>query len=190
MSRALIASFVWFAVVATVCAQGTTNLFGIQSKTVLIGRPEVKKEIGLTRDQEKALRDLLRESGAAQISVGASIEYPLRAIDLKIEGLLDSAQKSRLHALFLQANGECALRLQEEAKRLGLDDERHRQIREIAQRADADCLERLQKSQGRINTREFESIRTAANAKIRQMLSAEQLDQWKRQLGAEFKFVK
>jgi hypothetical protein len=129
------------------------------SSAMLLGMPEVQKELGLSDKQKDQVEGLLEESRDAMQSVFGDFDFQefqelspeerdkrlaentrkMEAANLatekKVADVLDAKQVERLDQLRLQREGVGALGRPDVARQLGLSDEQQAKIREIQESA-------------------------------------------------------
>ncbi len=191
-------------------------LRGGGSSSMLLGIPEVQKELNLNDDQKKQIDALL---GAARDKVRAAIgqvnfqdlqnlsqeerekrfgemrkkfEEGSKEIDGKVAAILESKQAERLHQLLLQREGAMALSRPDVVKKLDLSEEQQTKIKKILEDA---------RSAGRpsFDPNQSNEDRQAAFRKMREqfekaqkecfaVLNDDQMLDWTNLCGKTFKF--
>ncbi|MCC6403957.1 MAG: hypothetical protein IT207_08095 [Fimbriimonadaceae bacterium] len=183
--RALLALLVAFAVQA---GFAQSLMYGVEGKIAVVLLPEVKKELKLTRDQEKAITKAMEEETNSFSSLSVNREYLTIGLDEKITPILDEKQAQRLEELWFQRNGRLILRLQVVAARFKIEQEVHAKIQAIARATDAKILEQLQMNRGRSLPKEIRALKDAASNEIAALLTPEQESAWQSANGRPFKF--
>ncbi|MEI8373608.1 MAG: hypothetical protein WCJ35_12345 [Planctomycetota bacterium] len=206
-----------FAVTAS--AQGPGGgMFGRSggSSTMLLGIPEVQKELNLSDDQKKQVDTLLgdaREKMRASFGqvnfqdlqnlsaeerekrlgeMRKKIEEAGKGIDEKVGKLLESKQVERLHQLQLQREGAMALNRPDVIKKLGLSEEQQAKVKKIQEDA-------RPKARTGFDPNQSTEDRQAAMKKMREqfekaqkeclaVLNDDQMLDWTNMCGKEFKF--
>ncbi len=124
------------------------------SSAMLLGMPEVQKELSLSDDQTKQVTALLAEAGEKMRASFAGMrnlsaeerdkrrdemrkkfEAAGKDLDEKVGKILDTKQVERLHQLQLQREGAMALSRPEVIKKLDLSDEQQAKIKKIQEDA-------------------------------------------------------
>lgn len=158
---------------------------GVSGKVTLVAQPKVKKELKITRDQDKKIQAVLADP--ATFGTSLNMVYMTEAADTMLEELLEPEQKLRLNGLWYQQNGELVLRLPAVAESFHISDEQAAAIESIAKECDDASMALFQKP-GRDTQKKVTELKAAASAKIHSLLTTEQAEAWKLALGKPFKF--
>jgi len=184
-SRAILSLLVAFAVQAGFAQY---VMYGVEGKIAVVLLPEVKKELKLTRDQEKAITKVMEDEVNSFSSLSVNREYLTVDLDEKIAPILDEQQAQRLEELWFQRNGRLILRLPVVAERFKIEPDVHAKLQAIARATDAKILDRLQKNRGRSLPKEVRALKDAASNEIAALLTPEQESAWQSANGKPFKF--
>lgn len=191
----------WWTVPALLFALGafgnalpqTLNMpIGITGKTQLISYPSIKKELKVTKDQEKQTQSMLtslQTSGAAGFGSFDAV-YIYKEIDAKLDELLTEVQRARMKELWYQANGYFMLRLPGPEAEIHLDSETAAKVIAICESHDEEVAELLAEAQRHASKLKgmMEAKRKEYQSKVEALLSVEQKDAWTSLLGKPFKF--
>jgi hypothetical protein len=166
--------------------------FASSSRTFLAMMPDVRKEIKLTKDQDKkiqeALKEMERKLQAGTLPPGFNIMDPMAGFDIDLEPILDEAQRARLDELFVQANGGFALDDKVVSAKLGLTDEQKSAIRSRKAEATGEIAEKMMQVRSPGAMKEIEKMRGAHDAALLEMLTPEQKATLETLKGKPFKF--
>jgi hypothetical protein len=104
--------------------------------------PGTRKEIKLTRDQDKKIQDALKQMQADMQAGKIAIDFmePMASMDAVLDPILDESQRARLEELYIQANGGFALTDARTAPQLGLSDEQKDALKQIKAEANKDLM--------------------------------------------------
>ncbi len=129
------------------------------SRLMLLGIPEVQKELKLDEQQQDQVKELMGESRKQMQAAFAGVDFQkirdmseeertklfaearkkteaaTKELDAKVAKLLDAGQLERLEQLQLQREGVAAFNRPEIAKKLGLSEEQQAKIRKIQEEA-------------------------------------------------------
>ena len=159
--------------------------YGVNGKIGLLAQPKVKKELKITKDQDKAVQKMLADP--ASFGTSLNMEYMTKDADAKLVDVLEPAQSARLQELWFQDNDLLVLRLPEVGAMFSLSEDVQSKVTEIAKQADADKLAIFQKPTNS-SEKKLKEIKAAAVLKIKELLTAEQQAAWTLALGKPFKF--
>ena len=176
------------------CAQAQMMMpFGLNGKVMLVETREVKKEIKLSPDQDKQIQSLLKDAEKNASSYGLpDMHYMTRALDQRLDSILNADQSARLQQLFLQANGLLTLTEKSVSDALGISDDVLNQAKSIIKTRDKDTMDAamsVQKTK-KFDQKKIDEINKSANDALVALLTAEQVEKWKSMQGAPFKFPK
>ena len=178
---------------------------------MLLGMPEVQKELNLNDDQKKDIDTLLEDSfgkmrasfqGMRDLSqeerekrmdeMRKKFEEAGKEVDEKVGKILDAKQAERLHQLQLQREGAMALSRPEVIKKLDFSEEQQAKIKKIQEDA-------RPTGRGGFDRNQSDEERQAARKKMREqfetaqkecfaVLSDDQMLDWTNMCGKTFKF--
>lgn len=168
--------------------------FGLTGKLMLLQAKEVKREIRLTKEQEKAVSNFMDQAQKDPNQFGASFDlhYPTRSLDVKATESLEPDQKARLQQLFLQINGLLALSEKDVSDLLGLPDESLSTVKSRIKAYDKESMALLMDVQKtrKLDKKKMKELRETALAELAKLLTTEQTLKWTTILGEPFKFPK
>ena len=167
---------------------------GLTGKFLMLHMEQVKKELKVTKEQDKAVAKLFETVSKDPSSMGMSMDmhYMTRSLDAMIAPLLDEAQNKRLQELFLQYNGLLAVTEKEVVTALGLSEEVQAKATAIVKKHDRDAMTTLMETRKthKVDTKHLKEIDEMAKADLTALLTAEQNEKWKTLVGAPFTFPK
>lgn len=202
------------SITVTASAQGPRGgMFGRGggSSAMLLGMPEVQKELNVTADQKKQIDTLLGDAfekmrasfqGMRDLSeeerekrrdeMRKKFEEAGKELDEKVGKILDAKQVERLHQLQLQREGFMALSRPDVIKKLGLSEDQQAQIKKIQEAA-------RPQGRGGFDPNQSDEERQAARKKMREqfekaqkdclaVLNDDQMLDWTNMCGKTFKF--
>jgi Spy/CpxP family protein refolding chaperone len=162
---------------------------GPTSKVMLIMMPEVKKEIKLTRDQDKQVQALLKEMSGGQpnMSMGTGgLSSIFAEMDAKTMAILTPEQQARTNQLWIQYDGPVVLEDKAIADALQLTDEQRTKVKHIWTDYSSQFLEKMRAGQS--GYKAIKGVRRIANEATIAILTAEQITALKAMGGKEIKF--
>jgi len=184
--------FLAFAAVLFLSAglQAQIGLTGVYARTSLASMPDVKKEIKLTKDQDKKLTEALNALQADMQSGKISFDFanPLSGIDAQLETILDDAQKVRLEELYLQANGGYALTDKKVAAWIELSDEQKALIQSRNQTASSEIMNMAMAARSNDAVKQMRKRKTELGESMLEVLNAAQKEKFEKGKGKAFKF--
>ncbi len=193
MRKLAITSALTLAVVVACHGQGK-NPYGITGKMMLLQLPEVKKEIKLTKDEDKQIQELMKQVQADPMSMAGSIDlhYMTKGIDAKAVQILQDDQKSRLEEIWYQANGLFALSEDEAAVPLGLSQEVRTKIGEISTDHDKKSMDLMMNARSNMHglQKALDANDKQAIDAITALLTPQQIEKWKTMQGKPCKLPK
>ena len=154
--------------------------------------PEAKKELKLTKDQEKKMNQAVNEMGdsanGGALPAGFDMMNPMASLDPKLDDILDETQKKRMEEMFLWVNGGYALLDAKVATALELTDE---------QKAAAKALESERKKEmmsllaaGASGYKSIKKNAEECGVKLLALLTPDQAKKFEELKGKQFKFRK
>jgi Spy/CpxP family protein refolding chaperone len=169
---------------------------GMAGGIMLLQRPDVQKELKLSEEQLKTIREKLeafREGGS-----GSGGGFPRRdpeqmrerqrQMEEVIKGVLSKEQFERYQQLNLQWEGPMAIGRPDIAQKLNLSEQQQQAVRD-AIRAQGEAMRELMQSGDREAAREKrEQMRQETGKKILGLLNETQKKQWEEMLGKPFTF--
>lgn len=185
-----IALFVLVVCTSLVFAQG--NILGINGRFMVATMPEAKKELKVTKEQDKKLQEAVKEMGAAAqggaLPPGYDMMNPMGVLDPKIEEILDETQKKRLEEMFLWVNEGYALLDKKVAAALELTDEQKSAVKDIDSERRKSVMEGM--SAGPSGYKGLKKKVEECCAKMLTVLTPEQTKKFEEMKGRPFKFRK
>ena len=173
-------------------ALGQQMPIGTTPRMMLAMSPDVKKEIKLTKDQEKkiltAMQDFAKSAQSGQFGAGFNMANPMAAMDPLLEPILNDAQKQRLEELFIQLNGGYALTDPKVAAALELADGQKEQVEAIDKEATEELTGMLSSVKSNKDLKAAKAKHKEFGEKIRALLTAEQAAKFVAMQGKAFKF--
>jgi Spy/CpxP family protein refolding chaperone len=201
------------AIAVPASAQGPRGgMYRGGSSAMLLGIPEVQKELNLSDEQKTQIDALLADARASlgQLNfqelrnlsaderekrlgeMRKKFEEAGKAFDEKAGKILDAKQVERLHQLQLQREGAMALSRPEVIQKLGLSEEQQAKIKKIQEDA-------RPTGRGGFDPNQSEEERQAARTKMREkfanaqkdclaVLNDDQMLDWTNMCGKAFKF--
>lgn len=167
---------------------------GLTGKLMLVAMPEVKKELKITKEQDKQIKDAIEKfrSDPELMKSMPDMHYTTREMDKKIVEFLDEGQRARLLELFIQENGFICLSEKEVSESLGLPKETQDKAEEIIDKLMDNVMASLMESQkkGKIDMKAIDGFKTQAQSDIKALLTPEYEEKWKAMQGKPFKFPK
>lgn len=172
-------------------------------------RSDIAKELALTSDQEKKLRDLqaeqmekmmsMRGQGGGQADeaerekMRKTMTEMMTTADKNALAVLDEKQRKRLHELWIQQQGNRAITHEPIQKELGLSDTQKAKIKSLVDKSNQANQALFQKM--RNQEIDFQEVRETSekngkvlNEELGKLLTTDQAKKLKEMGGAEFKF--
>lgn len=123
--------------------------------SLAIQRPEVRKELKPTKDQNRQLDEVAKSVTKAMQGAGKSMDISamgtaMREGDAKVWEILDDTQDARLRGLILQIKGPAALTEEDFIKEYSLTSEQVAKLEELKTKCREDYLAAAQKNQKKI----------------------------------------
>ncbi len=166
------------------------SMTGATSRLMISMMPDAKKELKVTKDQDKKIQEAVKtaqkeiEAGTRQID----LSDPMGSMDIDFEPIFTEPQRSRLEELFIQANSGYALTDPKVAAALALTDEQ----REKAATAKSDATLELIKLMGEMRTasamKAMKKRHIELGDKMLEILTADQKTKLETLKGKPFKF--
>lgn len=182
-------SFLVFTAATTVQAQMMP--IGLNGKIMLLAFNEVKKEIHLSKDQDKQIQkigeDMQKDSSQLKIP---DMHYMTRPMDDKLVGILDQAQNTRINELFWQFNGLFALTENDLCDALALSDDVRASCKILIKAYDKEVTDELMSRKGKMDKKKNAELREKTLAGLAALLTPEQSEKWIALQGKPFKFPK
>ena len=167
-------------------------MLGVQGRFGIAMMPEAKKELKLTKDQEKKMQEAVKELGASAnagaLPSGFDLMNPMSALDPKIEEILDETQKKRMEEMFLWVNGGFALLDAKAATALELTDDQ----KAAAKALDSERRKKMMSSLG-AGASGYKAIKKdteECGVKLLALLTPDQAKKLEELKGKQFKFRK
>ncbi len=165
--------------------------------------PEVQREIGLSKQQRKAITDAMagmsRQSQMDPMSAmsgggtGDMVSNMNEKLDAEALSTLDEGQKKRLEELWSQYEGPSIWSLKPIADKLSLTDDQRSKAADIIAKANDALMAKLQHAprgmgSGRGFNRDLEKMAKQKNDDLVALLTPDQSKVWSDMLGKPFKF--
>ena len=154
--------------------------------------PESKKELKLTKEQEKKMQEAVNELGNAAnggaLPSGFDLMNPMASLDPKLEGILDDTQKKRLEEMFLWVNGGFSLLDARVAAVLELTDEQKDAAKILESERKKEMLDQMRAGPSGYKAMKQKAEETGA--KLLALLMPEQAKKYEAMKGKPFKFRK
>jgi len=167
-------------------------MLGVQGRFGIAMMPEAKKELKLTKDQEKKMQEAVKELGASanggSLPSGFDLMNPMSALDPKIEEILDETQKKRMEEMFLWVNGGFALLDAKVAIALELTDEQKAAAKELDSVRRKAMMEQMRA--GMSGYKAMKKDAEECGVKLLALLTPEQAKKFEELKGKQFKFRK
>lgn len=129
----------------------------IFAPSMLVARPEVKKDLKLSKDQSKRLDEVAKRLQKAQKELTrdatgySSRIAELKACDAAVLEILDDAQDQRLRELGYQARGPGSVLQPEVVKALELTDDQVAACKAARSEAQATAIQEMRNARGSVN---------------------------------------
>jgi Spy/CpxP family protein refolding chaperone len=191
MSRLAICT-ISLLLLASLCAAQRMPV-GMTGRFMLVMMPDAKKELKITKEQDKQIQQVMKEANDAarsgQMPAGFDFMNPMGHLDPKLASILTPEQAARLEELFVQANGGFSLLDSKVSTALGLSDEVNGQIKELNSEAAAEQMRTLQGGmRSKADADKLKKVRADYGAKMLALLSPEQAKKFETMKGKPFKF--
>lgn len=176
----IVASMVW----AQRSPTGTT------SRTMLTMMPDVKKELRVTKDQDKKIMAAMKEmeQKAMNGQVQIDLSDPMASFDIDMGPILDDAQKVRLEGLYAQYNGGFALADPKFVAALAINEETLAKIKEIKSTAARELPQMLMNARSASAAKEADKKREEFSLQMLAFLTDEQKAKFESMKGKAFRF--
>ena len=165
---------------------------GVDGRFMIATSPDVRKELKITKEQDKKLQEAVKEMGASAqggaLPPGFDMMNPMGMLDPKLEEILDETQKHRLEELFVQSNGGYALLDKKVAAALELTDEQKSAVKEIDSERRKAVMDGM--SAGASGYKGLKKKVEECGAKMLAVLTPEQTKKLEEMKGKPFKFRK
>ncbi len=178
--------------VLSATAFGQMMPLGNTARLVLVMQPDVKKELKISKDQDKQiqgiLKDLQRDGAAGLMSGQFNMMNPMAGMDPKLEPILNDGQNLRLQGLYIQANGGFALTDPKVAAAVALTDDQKLQVETIDAEATKVSQDMMMKARSNAALKALKEKRKEFGERIRAVLTPEQMVVFVALQGKPFKF--
>lgn len=183
-SLALVALLAVSIAIAQRSPTGNTN------RTLLAMMPDVKKELKVTKDQDKkiqaAMKDLQEKAQSGQIAI--DFTDPMSSFDIDFGPILDDAQKLRLEELYAQYNGGFALADSKVSRALAINEETLAAIKAIKATAARELPQMLMQARSAGAAKEADKKREEFSQQMLALLTHEQKAKFETMKGKAFRF--
>ena len=171
-------------------AIGQPTSIGLTGKTMLLAANEVKKELKLTKDQEKQIQGMMNDAQKNPAKYASmDMTYMTRGMDKEVVTFLTVEQNARLNELFWQFNGLFALSEPELCTALSLSEEVRAQAQTLVRAYNKATTDEFISSKGRPDKKKLETLKSEAVKSLEGLLTPSDLDKWKEVQGKPFKFT-
>ena len=166
------------------------SMIGATSRLMLTMSPDVKKELKVTKDQDKKIQEAMKvmqaelQSGSRQID----LSDPMGSMDLDLTPILDPAQRTRLEELYLQANSGYALADPKVAAALALTDEQKEKAATAKSEATTELMKLMGEMRSNSAVKALKKRQLELGDKMLEILTAEQKTKLETLKGKPFKF--
>ncbi|MCE9559027.1 MAG: hypothetical protein K8R88_08760 [Armatimonadetes bacterium] len=164
---------------------------GLTGAMMLLAMPEVKKEVRLTKAQEKQIQEITKELEKNPGQFGMfDMHYLTRPIDLKVVSILEPPQSARIRELFWQFNGLLALSETDLCEALGLSDSVKSSAKALIKTHDKVVMDEMMARKGKFDKKALKALGEKTALALEALLTPEQVETWKTLQGKPFKFPK
>lgn len=188
MLRAVLSSL--FLLPALLLAQATS--YTSSTRFMMLMQPDVRKEIKLTKEQDQAIQDFLKNaqsnSGSMAGMMNLNMVNPAGALPESLASKFEEGQRQRLEELFLQYNSGLALMDPEVAKSLELTEEQSAGVQEIGSEAGKEVQQLMMNMRSQSAANKLKETRRAYAEKLLGLLTTEQRAKLVEMSGKPFKF--
>lgn len=166
------------------------NPMGITARSMLLVTPDVKKEIRVTKEQDKKLQEAIKQMTQDMQAGKVAMDFtnPLAPMDSKLPEIFDEQQLKRLEELFLQVNLGLALTDAKVATALALSDEQKASTKEMYSQATRTIAETMQTGGMTSRYKNAQKKRDEYAEKMLTILKPEQKEKFEMMKGKAFKF--
>ncbi len=168
------------------------NVGFTKPKIFILMLPEVKKELKLTKQQDKAVQASLKskqgDMGSMPMS-GFGGQGMMGAMDTDLPTILTPEQLSRLNELWIQHEGAVVLEAEEIAKALKLTEDQHGKVENLVEQFRDEQMAMMMgglRSQGDMD--KLKTLQAETEKKILAVLTEAQLKMFGEMQGKAFKF--
>jgi hypothetical protein len=163
---------------------------GTTSRTMLAMMPDVKKELKVTKGQDKqiiaAMKEMEQRAQNGQLSLDLS--DPMASFDVDMGPILDDAQEQRLEGLYAQYNGGFALADAKFVSALAINEETLAKVKAIKSTAARELPQMLMNARSASAAKEADKKREEFSIQMLALLSDEQKAKFEAMKGKPFKF--
>ncbi|MEX2244337.1 MAG: hypothetical protein WD716_10895 [Fimbriimonadaceae bacterium] len=182
-------AFALLILAAAVCP-AQRSMTGATSRLMLVMSPDVKKEIKVTKAQDKQIQEAMKvlqqemQAGTRPID----LSDPMGSMDVDLTPILDDAQRARLEELYLQANTGYALSDPKVAAALELTDDQKQKVKTSKTEAAKQLLTLLSEARSASAMKAAKKKQEELGVAMLDVLTAEQRAKFEALKGKEFKF--
>lgn len=175
-------------VASTVWAQRSPT--GTTSRTMLAMMPDVRKELKVTKDQDKKIQAAMKEvqEKAMNGQVQIDLSDPMGSFDIDMGPILDDTQKVRLEELYAQYNGGFALADPKFVTALAINEETLAKIKAVKSTAARELPQMLMNARSASAAKEADKKREEFSLQMLALLTDEQKAKFETMKGKAFKF--
>jgi hypothetical protein len=188
MLRAVLFSVFLLPVLLLAQATGYTS----STRFMMLMQPDVRKEIKLSKDQDKAIQEFLKNAQSNPSSMAGVMNMnmvnPAGALPEPVSSKFEASQLQRLEELFLQFNSGLALMDPAVAKALELTEEQSAKVNEIGYEAGAEVQKLMMNMRSQSAANKLKETRKAYAEKLLEILTAGQKAKFVEMSGKPFKF--
>lgn len=165
---------------------------GITARMSLLMYPDVKKELKISKDQDKQLQAMLSEfaknAQSGQFTGGLDMSNLMGGLDPKIEAILDEGQNKRLHELFVQVNGGFALTDAKTTAALELSDDQKARAKTLGAEIDSQLMDLMASARSPNAFKGVQTKRGELAKSIEAVLDGDQAVKFALMAGKPYKF--
>lgn len=163
---------------------------GVTGRAMILMAPDVKKEIRITKDQDKQIQKAIKDLSDAAKGGGLSFDLtnPMAALDPALDSILNDDQKKRLDELFVQSNGGFALLDKKVAAPLQLTEEQLTKLTALSGQANSEAMNAFQHARSAGSFKAIQKKHDEFGLQMKGVLTPEQAAKFETMQGKPFKF--
>ncbi len=193
--RSALACFV-LTLVAIQAAVAQMPFLGPSTKVSVLMQPEVKKDLKITKDQDKQINQLIGDMAKQSQGMPPSMDMSAMSnamssfneMDTKALAILTPEQQTRITQLWIQYDGAVVLETKELIEALKLNDDQQAKIKQIWSDYQGTFMDKMRGGPG--GYKALKGLRKTANENTLAILTPDQLKQFTDMQGKELKFHK
>ena len=178
------------ALIAAAVCMAQRSPSGSTNRTMLAMMPDVKKELKITKDQDKKIQAAMKEmqDKAMNGEIRIDLSDPMGSMDIDFGPILDDAQKVRLEELYAQYNNGFALADPKFVTALAINEETLAQIKAIKSTAARELPQMMMNARSTAAAKEADKKREEFSLQMLALLTEEQKGKFETMKGKAFKF--